>query len=163
MPNKKVRPVKDRAKRDSKGRFLKGTPGGPGNPMFFRLAEYRKTINDAVTPAKLRKVLAVLIRKAEQGDLMAIKELLDRTVGRATHANQAAAQLDLELPELATTADTVKASNAILQGLNQGRITAEDATRLSQVVEIARRTLETHDLAEQLETLRSRIEQEQFR
>ena len=142
-----------KAGRKADGKFAKGNRYGRGRPDMHRLAEYRQTINTAVTPAELKKVIAVLLRKAKQGDLMAVRELLDRTVGKATQAPQTADGLDFEMPQLATTKDTVKASNAILQGLSQGRLTPEDAYRLSQIVELARRTLETQDLAEQVERL----------
>ena len=140
------------------GGFAKGNKLGKGNPNWRRLASYRKTINEAVTPAMLKKVIAVLVKKAQGGDLVAVKELLDRTVGKVSMSQQRAESAELTLPELTSTKDTVTASNAILRGMNEGRVTPDDAARLMQVVELARRAIETHELASEVEELRSIIE-----
>ena len=54
---------------------------------------------------------------------------------------------------LAATADTVAASDAILQALAEGRLSPDAAAKYASIVELARRTLETHDLAERLAAL----------
>jgi len=69
--------------RDRRGRFVVGNPGGPGNPHARTVAAWRRAFLEAVTPADIRKVARTLVRMAIAGDLGAIKELLDRTVGKA--------------------------------------------------------------------------------
>jgi hypothetical protein len=141
------------AKDPKTGHFVKGNCGGPGNPNIVRLAEYRAAMREAVTPTQLRAVLRKLVSKAKGGDVLAAKVLLDRTLGKATAAPATDDAAKVDLPTLATTADTVAASNAILQALGEGRLSAEDAARYATIVELARRTLETHDLAERLAAL----------
>lgn len=77
--------VNKRGKRQGgKGKpFEKGNPGGPGNPYIKRVAALRKTLLDAVTPEEMERVVRALLNKAQEGDVPAIKELLDRTVGKA--------------------------------------------------------------------------------
>lgn len=72
------------AERDERGRFLPGNPGGPGNPMAARVAEYRRAAMDAVGVDEVRGVFRMLCDKALAGDVVAAKVLLDRLFGRAT-------------------------------------------------------------------------------
>lgn len=64
------------------GRFVKGWRGGPGNPMAKRVNDLRMALLAAVTPEDLREVIHALLGKAKRGDVAAIKELLDRCIGR---------------------------------------------------------------------------------
>lgn len=69
--------------RDGKGRFAPGNKGGPGNPNTQRVARLRETLLNAVTPEEMERVVRALLDKAQEGDVPAIKELLDRTIGKA--------------------------------------------------------------------------------
>lgn len=65
------------------GRFAPGNPGGPGNPHAKRTAELRAAALAAVSDDDLRAVVAKLLELAKGGDLAAIRELLDRLLGKA--------------------------------------------------------------------------------
>ncbi len=67
---------------DSKGRWLAGNAGGPGNPQAKNLAAWRATFAAAVTPNDMRDVALELVKEAKAGKPWAVKELLDRTLGR---------------------------------------------------------------------------------
>ena len=58
--------------RDSNGRFAKGNPGGPGNPHARKVARLRSLILESVTEDDLRAIVAVLVKRAREGDLPAI-------------------------------------------------------------------------------------------
>ncbi len=153
-PPRPTTPTAKVEKRDATtGRFVKGHCGGPGRSQFGQLGEYRKTVREAVTPKQLSAVLQKLLDKALGGDVLAAKVLLDRTLGKATAAAANADLNAVELPTLATSADAVKASNAILLALGDGRLTPDAATKYATVVELNRRALETHELAERLTVL----------
>jgi hypothetical protein len=137
---------------DERGKFKKGNPGGPGNPNVRRLGEYQQAIREAVTLDDLKKVIQRVLSKAQAGDMMAVKELLDRVVGKAGVVKNADATL-IELPRVATTEDCVTASNAIFKALSEGRLTIDDAAKLADIVEMSRRTLETHNIAERVAAL----------
>ncbi len=64
------------------GRFARGWKGGPGNPHAKRVGELRSALLASVTPDDLRAVVAKLVQRAKDGDIRAIKELLDRTLGK---------------------------------------------------------------------------------
>ncbi len=68
--------------RDAQGRFLAGNAGGPGNPHAKRTAELRAILLDVVTDDDYRAVVARLLKMAKAGNLAAIREILDRTVGK---------------------------------------------------------------------------------
>ena len=82
--------------RDNRGRFVDGNPGGPGNPHAKQTAEMRSRIREAVTPDDLAAVVRVLIDKAKGGELGAIRELFDRTVGKPTDTAMAERLDELE-------------------------------------------------------------------
>ena len=72
--------------RAGNGRFGKGNPGGPGNPFARRVGALRAAMLDAVTDDDLRDIIATLVSQAKGGDLAAIRELLDRLIGKPTAA-----------------------------------------------------------------------------
>lgn len=68
--------------RDANGRFASGNAGGPGNPNARRSAELRQAVLDAVSADDIAEVIRKLIEMAKSGDPAAIKELLNRVIGR---------------------------------------------------------------------------------
>lgn len=64
------------------GRFGKGNPGGPGNPLTKRVNVYRKAFLDAVTEEDIKDAALMLVKAAREGDLDAIGMLLDRAIGK---------------------------------------------------------------------------------
>ncbi len=73
--------------RDDRGRFRKGNAGGPGNPNVTRLAQWRGALEAVMTPERLRAVFTRLLDAAEAGEPWAVKETLDRTIGRPGQAD----------------------------------------------------------------------------
>ena len=69
--------------RTARGRFAKGNPGGPGNPYAKRVADLRAALLESVTEADIRAVARALVKRAKAGEVAAIRELLDRLVGKA--------------------------------------------------------------------------------
>ena len=68
--------------RDSKGRFLPGNPGGPGNPQARNVATWRKALADTVSFEDVAEVTQKLLDAAKAGEPWAIRELLDRVLGK---------------------------------------------------------------------------------
>jgi len=69
--------------RDERGYFTKGNKIAKGNPHAKKVAKLRAELLRAVSPEDIREVCEMLKKKAFQGDMVAIKELLDRVLGRA--------------------------------------------------------------------------------
>jgi hypothetical protein len=68
---------------DADGRFIKGNPGGPGNPFARRTAAYRKAIRSVVTDECLKEIVAMIYLRAIRGDVAAAKILLAYTCGKS--------------------------------------------------------------------------------
>ena len=58
--------------RDANGRFVKGNPGGPGNPFARKVTALRKALINFVTVDDMKHVAFILKEKAMAGDLVAI-------------------------------------------------------------------------------------------
>jgi hypothetical protein len=74
--------------RDRGGRFLKGNPGGPGNPRGSKVDELRRAALEATSPAKvsalMRRLYLIGMRAEDEAtSVAAIKLYLERTVGKA--------------------------------------------------------------------------------
>ena len=68
--------------RTAGGQFAVGNAGGPGNPHGRRVEQLRAGLLDAVTDDDLRAIVSKLVEMAKGGDLPAMKEVLDRTLGK---------------------------------------------------------------------------------
>jgi hypothetical protein len=73
--------------RNRKGQFTRGNPGGVGNPLGGRAAKIRALLLRKLTDRDAGRIAAKLIQMAAAGDLAAIKELFDRTIGKAAQAD----------------------------------------------------------------------------
>jgi len=67
---------------DARGRFAPGNRLGKGNPLAGRAAKIRAVLLRKLTPKDAAAIADKLIADAKAGDLAAIKELFDRTIGR---------------------------------------------------------------------------------
>ena len=72
--------------RNPNGTFAKGNSGGPGNPHAKRTAELRTAALHAVTAEDIQEIMAELVRLAKTGDIVAIREVFNRTIGKPTDA-----------------------------------------------------------------------------
>ncbi len=73
--------------RDDRGRFSVGNPGGRGNPHAAQVGRLRAALLEAVTPEDIAAIIARLIEQAKGGDVRAIKEVFDRTLGKPQEAD----------------------------------------------------------------------------
>lgn len=146
------------ANRRPDGRFGPANNANPsGNPHLKRLAAYQQAVKNAVSPAALEKVLSKIVKLAQGGDMLAAKVLLDRTLGKVRTSPRTDQLGQVELPAIAKSEDAVTATNEILKGLAEGRIDAETANRLASIVELARRTIETQELAQRVESIENHL------
>ena len=72
--------------RDDQGRFTVGNAGGPGNPNAAAVGAWRSTLARSVTPDDLQDVIGQLLKQAKDGEPWAIRELLNRCLGRPSQA-----------------------------------------------------------------------------
>lgn len=68
--------------RDRRGRFLPGNSGGPGNPQARNVSTWRAALAGSVSPEDVVEVTQRLVEAAKAGEPWAIRELLDRCLGK---------------------------------------------------------------------------------
>jgi hypothetical protein len=68
------------------GKFAPGNKGGPGNGMARRMHAMRKVFADCVTEDDVKDAYAELMKAVRAGDMTAIREFFDRTLGKASQA-----------------------------------------------------------------------------
>jgi hypothetical protein len=90
--------------RDSHGRFTAGNAGGPGNPHVMQTAKLRAKLLEAVMPDDIEAVIKQLVTMARSGDMPAIRELLDRVLGK---------------PNSSDLAERVERLEALVEGRNE--------------------------------------------
>ena len=73
-------------KRTSDGKFAPGNGGGPGNPYARATARLRVVLLETITDEDIREIARVLIKRAKEGHLPAIQEVLNRLVGKPGEA-----------------------------------------------------------------------------
>jgi hypothetical protein len=91
--------------RDAKGRFGLGNKAAKGNPHQRRVQSYRAAVYEFVEPEKVRDVMLALYTCAMEGEVDAIKEFLNRTVGK--YENQADGDGDDDGPTMAVPRDVL--------------------------------------------------------
>lgn len=73
--------------RDNRGRFAPGNRAGRGNPYARQAARLRAALLKAITAKDVETVVSSLIKEAKAGDVQAIREVLDRAVGKPLPAD----------------------------------------------------------------------------
>lgn len=77
--------------RNSAGQFLRGNPGGPGNPHAGKVGKLRTALVEAVTEQDIADIVSALVKAAKSGDIPAAKLLFDRCIGKCSVLDEPAA------------------------------------------------------------------------
>jgi len=72
--------------RAANGRFAKGNKGGTGNPFARQIAGFRKALVNAVTETDMAELARILLHKAREGDVAAMKLLFAYVLGKPAEA-----------------------------------------------------------------------------
>jgi hypothetical protein len=74
------------AGRDTRGRFAKGNPGGPGNPFARHVAKLRSALVECVSEEDIRQIAKGLLFIAKVGHLPSIRVLFMYVLGKPSGA-----------------------------------------------------------------------------
>ena len=121
----------------------------------------QEAMHEVLTPVRVKALFASLFQRAvKDNDVGAARLLLDRVLGRLRNESLPATSIDL--PDgLECAADIKRAANALLQGVTDGSISPEDARTAANVVEAARKAIETDDLEKRIAALEESVKKEQ--
>lgn len=128
----------------SDGRFRPGQSGNPaGKPRGLR---NRATLAlEAILDGEGELITRKAIELAKGGDAQALRMCLDRLM-----PSRKDRPVTFDLPEIATTADLPRATNALLQAVASGDLTPSEAGDIGKAVDAHVRAIEAADLHQRL-------------
>lgn len=132
-------------------RFEKGTSGNPnGRPKGSR---NRSTLAaEALLDGEAEALTRMVIELALNGDLGAVRLCLERLIpARRSRVIQ------FDLPETSTVEDVVIAYDAVITAMADGEISPDEAATVAGVLESKRKAIETVELAEELNAMKSDV------
>lgn len=148
--------------RDSQGRFRAGNSGGPGGARK-RAFVLKRAAEDAIS----EEYVAAMIRKATamalQGNLSAMRLVLERTSGKAQEAPVETEPLDIALPRMRTAADCNLAIERVVDGICAGTVDRDVARLLIDAIQTRLKAIEATEVEERLTQLEKAAEQAQRR
>lgn len=139
--------------RDGKGRFAPGNPGGPGRRPERAAEKLRKAVEDAVTPEHLAAVMRRVLRMALEGNMTAIRIVLERTCGRPAQAPSEVVALDFDLPPLRSVQDCTEAADRVARAVCDGQLDGELAKVFLGVIQTRLKAIEVNDVEARLTEL----------
>jgi len=108
--------------------FKKGRSGNPAGRRFGSRNK-RTVLAEKLFDDRAGELTTAAINFATRGEPVATRVCMDRVIPRLRGR-----PLKFPLPELKTAADGVAAANAVVQGLAQGELTAEETAALMRAV-----------------------------
>jgi hypothetical protein len=137
--------------RDQRGRFATGNAGGPGGSRK-RAFVLRRAAEEAITEEHIQVMMRKALRMALEGNLSAMRFVMERVVGRAAEAPAEAEAVDLTL-SLRTAADCSAAIEKLAQGICQGSLDCDVARVLIDAIQTRLKAIEVNELEERLANL----------
>ena len=138
--------------RNEDGTFARGNPGGPGRPPRWD-RELRRAATEAITTEHVSAIMRRALRMALEGNLSAMKFVIETACGRPVEAEQPPEPLDFKLPALNTAADCGAAITRVLEGACAGTLADAKTKLLLDAVATRMRSIELRDLERRLAEL----------
>jgi len=138
--------------RDANGRFVAGNKGGPGGSRR-RAFDLRHAARDAIAPEHVEAMMRKAARMALEGNLAAMRLVLDRACGRVTESPKETTPTEVDLPALRTAADCAAAVDQVIAGIVRGTVDRDTAKLLVDAIQVRVRSIEAQELEERLSKL----------
>jgi len=138
--------------RDANGRFGPGNAGGPGRPKG-KGYELQRAAQDAVSVEHIQALMRKALRMGLEGNLPALKFVIERSCGKAPEMTVPMAPSDLALPNLRTAEACATALDRIIAAINAGTIDQTAARVMIDVVQARLKAIEVVTLGERLTEL----------
>lgn len=137
-------------KKQGNTKFKKGQSGNPKGKS-------KGTKNKATLAAEillegeLEAICRKLIEQAQEGNIQAIKLVLDRILPPKRNPT-----ISLELPKLKTSHDALEAITAITQAVGNGDVSPQEGETLSKIIDVYVKALEAHEFERRLNVLENK-------
>jgi len=131
--------------------------GRSGNPKGKSPGTRHKATQAALEPlgGDLKAITQECIRQAKEGNLMAVRLVLDKLIPNAKEL-----PLSLSLPKVEGAVDLPAALSAVMAAVAQGEITPGEVQAVCSMLENYRRGLELTDLEARLTALEEKADRE---
>ncbi|HEV7736672.1 MAG TPA: DUF5681 domain-containing protein [Chlamydiales bacterium] len=140
----------------AKGQFPKGKSGNPrGKPIGAR--HRSSLIIEQLFSDKIQDICKTVIEEAKAGDMQAARIILDRLLPPRKDN-----PIQIDLPQMGTCADIVKAIECIANAVGSGQISPSEGEALARIIDIQARTLELNEHEQRLTAL-ERVSSESFK
>ncbi len=138
--------------RDDNGRFTAGNAGGPGRSRG-RGYELLRAAQEAITPEQVAVLMRKALRMALEGNVTAMKFVMERACGRPAEAPSDPAPLDFDLPNLRTATACSAAIDRLSAAVTSGTIDPAAAKVLLDLIQARMKSIELTDLEQRLAEL----------
>lgn len=133
------------------GAFQKGQSGNPaGRPKGSRSKTALKL--EAILEGEAEAVTRKAVTMAKAGDTVALRLVLDRLCPPRKDR-----PVQFDLPDMQTAKDVAGAIAAVVRAVAAGDLTPDEASTVANVIELQRRAIDTHDLADRLAAIEARL------
>lgn len=143
--------------RSADGRFAAGNPGGKGNPYAKRVAELRKAFLDVVGTEHMAGLARATLKKALQGDMIALRTLLDRVLGKPRDADQDPVAIPIDMPGMGTAEGCSLAVQRLTSALVSGDVSQDAAKVLADLIQLRAKTIELAEFEKRLKNIETSI------
>jgi len=134
--------------RPSKVRGRPFQPGNPGRPPGSKNKTTR--LVEQLVEGDAEKLSRKMLELAKKGNVRCLEYCLDRISPK-----RSGRPLDLQLPTIKSVHDLIPAMSAVTTAVNNGDLTAEEATHVIQWFECYAKLFTVYDLAVRVEALES--------
>jgi hypothetical protein len=125
-------------------------PGNPGRPLGSKNKTTR--LVEQLVEGDAEKLSRKMLELAKKGNVRCLEYCLDRLLPK-----RSGRPLDLQLPAINGVHDLIAAMSAISTAVNNGDLTAEEATQVIQWFESCAKIFTIYDFAVRLETLETEM------
>src|SRR6516165_11928245 len=136
--------------KSSKVRGRPFQPGNSGRPLGSKNKTTR--LVEQLVEGDAEKLSRKMLELAKKGNVRCLEYCLDRLLPK-----RSGRPLDLQLPAINSVQDLIAAMTTVTTAVNNGDLTAEEATHVVQWFECYAKIFTVHDFAVRLETLESEM------
>ena len=141
------------ARAEGQSSRIRGRPFQPGNPGRPPGSKNKTTrLVEQLVEGDAEKLSRKMLELAKKGNVRCLEYCLDRLLPK-----RSGRPLDLQLPAITSVHDLIAGMSAVAAAVNNGDLTAEEATHVVQWFEGYAKIFTIYDLAVRLETLESEM------